>query len=315
MTLCRVHGIGTLAAISIFCGSLLSVMAQDRGTIAENSIVAITPGNLQRIQLIEDEQRVEGEYPSGGLRYGIREHVGIKFNLDGDGRITEPTPGEGAAYDAALRMLRRLTFVQVEGARSGAPDSYFAIVHFIAPPCVPWEASINIDYSFTVCGSTDPTASLQWEDPWPPGPVYPASLNGLLPGAEAEKFRFLGTWQPGRSHFGTDPWTTGVMEIGPETIKDLAGRVFAAYSVVAYEQFAAVLEISPSDGGLEYWRLDALTYDWCRTAADGLNCAKPFDRPGHRDRFDLRIYSNLDDALSLNVVVPASWSAYFPFQQ
>src|SRR5687767_2854902 len=168
MALCRIQRIGTLAAISIFCGSLLSAVAQDRGAIAENSIVAITPGTPQRIRLIEDEQtRVEGEYPSEGLRYGIPGHAAIKFTLDGDGRVTGPTPGEGAAYDATLRMLRRLTFFQVEDGRSGAADSYVAIVHFIAPPCVPWEASINIDYSFTVCGSSDPTASLRWEDPWP----------------------------------------------------------------------------------------------------------------------------------------------------
>ena len=315
MTLPHVQTIGTLAVISIFCASPLSATAQDRGAVAEDSIVAITPGNLRRIRLIEDEQgRVEGEYPSEGLRIGISGHVGIKFKLNGDGRISEPTHGEGAFYDAALRMLRGLKFSPIEGSRSGPANPYLAVIHFIPAPCVPTEPSIGIDYAFTVCASNDATASLHWEAPWPAGPVYPAALNGLLPGAEAENIRFLGTWQPGRSHFGTDPWTTGVMEIGPDAIKDLAGRVSAAYSVVAHEQFAAVLKVSPTDGGVEYWRLDALNYNWCRTAAQGLTCAKPFNSQSDRERFDLRVYSNVDDALSLNPTY-SSWSAYFPFQQ
>jgi hypothetical protein len=311
MTLSHVQAIGTFTMISLFCASSLSARAQDRGAIAEDSVVAVTPGNLQRIRLIEDERsRVEGEYPSEGLRIGIPGHVGIKFNLNEDGSITDPTHGEGAFYDAALRILRRLKFSRIDGSLSGPADPYLAVVHFIPAPCVAIEPSVGIDYAFTVCASRDATAPLHWEAPWPAGPVYPESLNELLPREEAKRLRFVGTWQPGRSHFGTDPWTNGVIEIGPDEIKDLAGRVSATYSIVASEQFAAVLKVGRTDGGLEYWRLDALTYDWCRTAGEGLNCAKPFDR----ERFDLRIYSNLDDALSLNSTY-SRWSAYFPFDQ
>jgi hypothetical protein len=317
MTFSHVQKIGTIAVTSIFCASPHSAMAQDRGAIARDSIVAITPGNLQRIRLIEDERsRVEGDYPSEGLRIGIPGHVGIQFNLDSDGRITNPTPGEGAFYDAAIRMLGKLKFSQIDGSQSGPADRYLAVVHFVPAPCVAIEPSAGgvIDYAFTVCASRDATGSLHWEAPWPAGPVHPSSLNGLLPGAEANRLRFVGTWQPGRSHFGTDPWTTGVMEIGPEEVKDVGGQVSATYSVVAHEQFAAVLKVSRTDGAVEYWRLDTLTYDWCRTAGEGLNCAKPFDRPGDRERFDLRIYSNVDDALSLTPTYSRR-SAYFPFQQ
>ena len=124
------------------------------------------------------------------------------------------------------------------------------------------------------------------ELPWPPGPAYPAAFNRTAQDGQVRRLEFLGEWRG----------ANGATEFAPGTIKS-DGIVLGEYSIVAHEEFVAVLEVTSPLYSAKYWRLDAIDYSQCGAANEGLDCARPYE-PG--TRLVLTMYEDVNDALSFS---------------
>lgn len=145
-------------------------------------IITVEAGNLKRLDVAEkDLSRIRGEYPTEGLKFKRRGNARVAFRLGDDGRVIDPIPGgiytSDAFYQAAVKVINQLKFEFIKGSWSGPINRFVAEVEFRPPPCIPHSPWMNIDLQFTVCGSLDKTAKLEWQSP----PIETLSAFALQP--------------------------------------------------------------------------------------------------------------------------------------
>jgi hypothetical protein len=252
------------------------------------TIATVVYGKVDLVRLAENIE-IEGRYPTEELRRLKTGRANLIFRIGVDGGVTGMSPTvytSDAFNEAAQSMLGGLRFYRLDA--SLPPDTpYRASVTFTLPPCIATQPVFDTELAITICGSRDVNLALRWDQPWQPDTAYPAAFNRTQPGAQTRRLQFLGVWQG----------TKGATEFAPGVIRS-GGTLLGEYSVVAHEEFVAVLEVTSAlYPSAKYWRLDAIDYTRCQVAGDGSNCARPYE-PG--TRLVLTMYQDVNDALSFS---------------